>query len=67
MGTFAETAMIDYCLSFADQEKTANFPCPFTATNGSWLFQFSFGREQTAAVFPLVPFSVCGISETWRH
>jgi hypothetical protein len=34
MGTFAETTIIDYRLSFADQGKT-NFPFLLEQTNGS--------------------------------
>jgi hypothetical protein len=31
MGTFAETVIVDYSLSFADQGKHFSFPFPFAA------------------------------------
>jgi hypothetical protein len=44
MGTFAETTIVHYCLSFADQEKEKSF--------------FRFCSEQTKGSLPF-PFSVC--------
>jgi hypothetical protein len=42
MGTFAEPAIIDYYLSFADQEKQTSVFCfRFQQTNGSLPFLFS--------------------------
>jgi hypothetical protein len=44
MGTFAQTTIADYRLSFVDQGKT-NFR--FQQTNGSLPFQFSVGNKLT--------------------
>jgi hypothetical protein len=42
MGTFAVTAIIDYCLSFADQGKqTSIFHFRLQQTNRRFPFQFS--------------------------
>jgi hypothetical protein len=43
MGTFAETAIIDYCLLFANQEKqTSLFHFPFVANRPKLPFSVSF-------------------------
>jgi hypothetical protein len=48
MGTFAETAIIDYCLSFADQGKqTSIFWFRLQQTNGSFPFPFPVCSKQT--------------------
>jgi hypothetical protein len=77
MGSFAETSIIDYHLSFGDQGKqTFVFPFPFTARqNGSLPFLFSVCRKQMGvAVFrkfciPFVKFQKNGDMdmESWRH
>jgi hypothetical protein len=59
---------VDNRLSFADQEKEASvFNFRIQQTNGSYPLSFS-GLKQTneSCRFLLVPFSVCGIPETWR-
>jgi hypothetical protein len=69
MGTFAETAIVDYHLPFADQEKqTSVFSFHLQPTNWSLPCPFAVWRKQTEVpVIGLIPFSVCGIPETWRH
>jgi hypothetical protein len=48
MGTFAETAIIDYCLLFADQEKqTSVFHFCLQLTNRSLSVLFYVSRKQT--------------------
>jgi hypothetical protein len=56
MGTFAETAIAKYCLSFADKGKQTSVFCfHLQQTDGS--LQFSICSKQThVAVFRLVPF-----------
>jgi hypothetical protein len=73
MGTFAETALVDYRLSFADQgTKTFVFRFRLQETNESLPFQFSVYRKQMkVAVFRLRN-SVNrvhghGDMDTWRH
>jgi hypothetical protein len=53
MGMFAETAIVDYHISFADQEKqTSVFRFRFQQTNISLPFPLSVCSEQTeVAVF----------------
>jgi hypothetical protein len=47
MGMFAETAIIDYCLSFFEQaKKTSVFCFHLQQTNGSQLFPFSISSKQ---------------------
>jgi hypothetical protein len=47
MGMFAETAIVDYRLSFVDQGKqTSVFHFRFQQTNGGLLFPFSVCRKQ---------------------
>jgi hypothetical protein len=63
MGTFAESAIVDYCLSFAEQGKvTSVFRFRLQDTNGSFPFPFSFCSKQTDV--DVVRF---GIPETRRH
>jgi hypothetical protein len=58
MGTFAETAIVDYC---SKENKL-----PFAAKK--WKFAvFLLQQTNGSYRFPLIPFSVCGILETWRH
>jgi hypothetical protein len=56
MGTFAETANVHYCLSFADQGKQTSI-FRLQKTNGSLTFPFSVGSKQTK-FFPN-PFFIC--------
>jgi hypothetical protein len=43
MGTYAETVIFDYCLSFADQgEQTSIFRLRFQQTNGSLPFLYIY-------------------------
>jgi hypothetical protein len=45
MGTFAETAIVDYCLSFADQGKqTSDFRFLFLFAANKWKFAVSVAR-----------------------
>jgi hypothetical protein len=55
MGTFAETTIVDYHLSFADQGKQS-FPFPV----------FRLQQTNGSCPFPLVRFSVRGIPKTWE-
>jgi hypothetical protein len=51
MGTFAETAIVKYRLSLADQGKqTSVFRFHFQQTNESLPFPFSICRQQTEVV-----------------
>jgi hypothetical protein len=51
MGTFAETAIVDYRLSFADQGKQTSF-FRFLFSNGSLPIPFFFCNKQTeVAIF----------------
>jgi hypothetical protein len=53
MGMFAEPAIIDYCLSFADQEKQTSVFCfRFQKTNGSSLFLFCLHKKNGSCRFP---------------
>jgi hypothetical protein len=68
MGTFAEIAIVDYHLSFADQEKHKYvFHFRLQQSNASLPFPFSVTAKNGSYHFPLVPFPVCRILETWRH
>jgi hypothetical protein len=52
MGTFTETANVDYCLSFADQGKQ-NSVSRLQKTNGSLPFPLSVcSKQMEVAVFP---------------
>jgi hypothetical protein len=60
MDMFAEIAMVDYCLSFADQGKqTSVIRFHLQQTNGSLPFPFPFTENKQK-----LPFSICGIPET---
>jgi hypothetical protein len=51
MGTFSETAIVDYRLSFADQRKqTTVFRFRLRQTKGSLPFTLSVFRKQTEVV-----------------
>jgi hypothetical protein len=65
MGTFDETAIVDYRLHCLPTNK---LPFPFFIKQTETL-QYVFSLQQTneSYRFPLVPFSVYGISKTWRH
>jgi hypothetical protein len=57
VGTFAETATVDYRLSFADKRKqTSVFPFRLQQTNRSLPFPFSVCNNGSCR-FSLVPFS----------
>jgi hypothetical protein len=50
MGTFAETAIVDYCLSFANRGKqTSVFRFRLQQTNGSLPFLFSVCKQTEVA------------------
>jgi hypothetical protein len=69
MGTFAETAIVDYTISFADQGKK-NICFQFPSAANKWKFAISVFlllKTNGSCHFLLFPFSVCGIPETWRH
>jgi hypothetical protein len=58
MGTFAEIAIIDYCLSLVDQ-------VPFAANKRKFAVSvFRLFATNSSCRFLLVHFSVCGIPET---
>ncbi len=69
MGTFAETAIVDYVLSFTNQEEQMSiFRFRLQQTNGSLPFPLCVCKKTNGRChFPLVPFS--GNVETWtlRH
>jgi hypothetical protein len=63
MSTFAETAIVNHRLSFANQGKQTSFFCfRLPKTNGSLPFPFSVCRKQSDDAI-----SICGITETWGH
>jgi hypothetical protein len=70
MGTFADTAIFDYLLSFADQGKqTSAFRFRLQHTDGSLPFMFSVCKNKRKS-----PFSVSSVLRlrkqktwTWRH
>jgi hypothetical protein len=61
MGTFAETAIFDYRLSFADQRKqTSRFPFPFAANKRKFpIYVFRLQQINGSCRFPLICFAVC--------
>jgi hypothetical protein len=68
MGTFAETAIVDYRLSFADQGKQMSvFIFNWQQTNGFAVSVFCLQKTNGIFRFPLVLLSVCGILKMWRH
>jgi hypothetical protein len=63
---FAETAIVDYRLSFAGQGKqTSVFRFPQTEKFAISIFRLQ--ETNRSCRFPPVPLSVCGILETWSH
>jgi hypothetical protein len=62
MGSFAEAAIRNYCVSFADLGKqTSVFYFRSQQTNGSLPFHFPVcSKQKEVVVFH------CGIPETWR-
>jgi hypothetical protein len=81
MGTLVETAIIDYRISFADQEKqTSVFPFPFAAnkrkfvisilclqqTNGSCRFLFAAGCSQRYGDMELKCWGILTFTKTNR-
>jgi hypothetical protein len=68
MGAFARTAIGDYRLSFDDQGKqTSLFQFVCSKQTEVCGFHFPFAEKNVSYRFPLIPFSVCGIPETWRY
>jgi hypothetical protein len=66
MGTFAETALVDYVLFIVCRPRKTNLLVTsvlhfrLQLTNGSLRFPFSICIKLTeVAVFPLIPFCVC--------
>jgi hypothetical protein len=47
MGTFAETAIVYYCLLFAEGKENSAFRSRLQQTNGSLPFLFSICSKQT--------------------
>jgi hypothetical protein len=71
-GTFAETAIVDYRLSFADQGKTSfRFLFAFAANKRKFSASvFRLQKTHGSCHFLIDPFSVCGKHggmETWKH
>jgi hypothetical protein len=58
MGTFAESVIVDYFLSIADQGKQTFCFC-LQQTNGSLLFTFLFVANKPNLLFSVSSFSVC--------
>jgi hypothetical protein len=59
VGTFAETAIVDYRLSFADQGKQASvFRFLLQQTDGSLLFRFPFAESKRKLHFSVSSVSV---------
>jgi hypothetical protein len=72
MGTFAETAIVDYHLTFADQGKTFLFRSCFQQTNASSLFPFLFAANKRKFPFSLSSIfrlrnSGIMLMKTWGH
>jgi hypothetical protein len=64
MGTFAETAIVDYRLSFADQWKqTSVLRFRLQQTNGSLLFQFSVCNNTWKSLFSISSVKVSAEAE----
>jgi hypothetical protein len=63
MGTFSETAIVDYCLSFADHQKQT-YVCHFRLqqTKEVCRFRFPFAENKRK-----LPFSIFRIPETCGH
>jgi hypothetical protein len=69
MGTFAETAIVFYRLVSSDQGKQMSvFHFCLQQTNGCLPFLFSICKKPNGSChLLLVPTSLWGILETWRH
>ncbi len=79
MGRFAETAIVDYRLSFANQGKQPPFSvcvcckqtevCPFhfKQTNGSLPFPFAANKRKLAVTVFRLLFPIFPFEETWRR
>jgi hypothetical protein len=63
MGTFAETAIVNYCLSLADQGKK----CPFSICVCSKQMEVYRFRFPFAEYIWKLPFSVSSIFCLWKH
>jgi hypothetical protein len=68
MGMFAETAIVDYHFSFADQGKqTSVFHFRLQQTNLKFAISvFFLQKPNRCCRFPLAPVSICEIPETLR-
>jgi hypothetical protein len=63
----AETGIVDYHLSFADQGKqTSVFRSICSKQTEVFSYRFLFAGNKRKSTFPLVLFPVCGNMETWR-
>jgi hypothetical protein len=65
MGTFAETAFVDYCFSFADQRNKR----PFSVSDATNKLKFAvsvFRLEKTSGSCRFL-FAESGYVETWIH
>ncbi len=73
MGTFAETAIVNYCWSFVDQGRQTSILCfRLRQTNGTLLFLFSVCSKQTEVAiccYFRIPLAISRNMETWswRH
>jgi hypothetical protein len=68
MGTFAETAIVDYRLSFAHWENKLLFSISVCSKQTEVSrFRFPFAANNEGRRFPLVLFSICGILETGQQ
>jgi hypothetical protein len=68
MGTFVETAIVDTICRLPTKENKLTFSVSVCSKQME-VSRFRFSSQQTngSCHCPLVPFSVWGISETWRH
>jgi hypothetical protein len=69
MCIIAVSAIVIYCFIVCRPRKTnVRFPFPFDANKRKFVVSvFRLHKINGSCPFPLVPFSVCGIPETWRH
>jgi hypothetical protein len=71
MGTFAETAIINYCLSFADQGKQTYGFCFRSQQSEVCCFCFLFAENNGSCHFPFAKFRKRGDKDMetwkWRH
>jgi hypothetical protein len=64
MSTFAETAIVDYRLSYANQgKKYIHFPFLFAANTQKFAVSVFRLQKNQKLPFPLGPFSVCKIPD----